>query len=60
MERVMRSVAVGILVCLIWGAAAVAADIPNMVGTWKPTGESAGARIGDSHAGWAKRVGADL
>ena len=52
-ERVMKSFAVGILVCLVWRATSVAADAPTMVGTWKPTGESAGARIGDSHAGWA-------
>jgi hypothetical protein len=52
-ERVMKSFAVGILVCLAWGITARAADVPNIVGTWKPTGESAGARIGDSHAGWA-------
>src|SRR5262245_16062969 len=52
-ERVMKSFAVGILACLALGGTAGAADIPNMVGTWKPTGESAGARMGYSHAGWA-------
>jgi len=49
----MKSFAVGILACLALGGTAGAADIPNMVGTWKPTGESAGARMGYSHAGWA-------
>ena len=49
----MKSFAVGVLACLALGATAGAADIPNMVGTWKPTGESAGARMGYSHAGWA-------
>ena len=49
----MKCFAVGILACLALGGTAVAADVPNMVGTWKPTGESAGARMGYSHAGWA-------
>jgi len=52
-ERVMKSFAVGMLVCVTLGGTAVAADVPNLIGTWKPTGESAGARIGHSHAGWA-------
>jgi hypothetical protein len=30
-----------------------AAEIPNMVGTWKPSGGSVGARVGRAHAGWA-------
>ena len=47
----MRPFAVGMVVCLALGGRAVAADVPNIVGTWKPTGESAGARIGDSHTG---------
>jgi len=50
-EPVMRPFAVGMVVCLALGGRAVAADVSNIVGTWKPTGESAGARIGDSHAG---------
>jgi opacity protein-like surface antigen len=49
----MKSFAVGILACLALGGTAVAADVPNMVDTWKPTGESAGAQMGFSHAGWA-------
>ena len=38
---------------LVTTAVARAADVPDMVGTWKPTGESAGVRIGAKHAGWA-------
>ena len=30
-----------------------AAEIPNMIGTWKPSGEAAGGRLGPAHAGWA-------
>jgi hypothetical protein len=29
-----------------------AASLPDMIGTWKPTGETAAARLGDAVSGW--------
>jgi hypothetical protein len=49
----MKAIGAGFVVALAFAGAALAADVPDMVGIWKPTGESAGVRNGDSHAGWA-------
>lgn len=39
---------------------ALAADVPNMVGTWDISGETAGARAGKSQHGYAKGRGLEL
>jgi hypothetical protein len=51
-RQIVRTVAIAMILSLV-STGAVAADVPDMVGTWKPTGESAGARIGAARAGWA-------
>jgi opacity protein-like surface antigen len=43
-----------LLALLLAASAAQAAGVPNMVGTWKPTGGTgtASARLGDAVSGW--------
>jgi hypothetical protein len=49
----MKSAAIGAVLGLCAMAGTIhAAEIPNMVGTWKPSGASAGGRVGHAHAGW--------
>ena len=49
----MKFLAIGLALGLVAAGAAHAADVPDMVGTWKPTGESGGVRISAARAGWA-------
>ena len=46
---------IGIAVIILSAAAigvARAASLPDMIGTWKPTGDTAAARLGDAVSGW--------
>ena len=46
----MKSAAIGAVLALCAMAGTIhAAEIPNMVGTWKPSGASAGGRVGHAH-----------
>ena len=50
----MRIAMFGMMICLASSTAiAQAAAVPNLVGTWKVTGEAAGARTGKAFAGFA-------
>lgn len=55
----MRSIVIAAALLALAGAAQAASPTgeigtpPNIVGTWKPTGQSAVARVGGSFAGWS-------
>jgi hypothetical protein len=52
----MRVVSVGLAVCLVATTiGARAADVPNLVGTWKSTGDFAVARTGKARAGFPEQ-----
>jgi hypothetical protein len=58
MKPVMMMAMLAALFCT--GTAQAATNPPNVIGTWKPTGDSAAARVGEALAGWAATPQADL
>jgi hypothetical protein len=51
-EGIMKKLGSSAFALLLVASAANAAKLPNMVGTWKPTGETAAARLGEAVSGW--------
>jgi hypothetical protein len=49
----MKRIGIATVVALIATMGlARAASLPDMIGTWKPTGDTAAARLGDAVSGW--------